>query len=628
MTSNTGDLTGKTLGTCVLERLLGHGGMGVVYLAEQTRPARRVAVKIMLPQFAPSSEIYQEFLARFRREADVIARLEHIHIMPIYEYGEQDGLAYLVMPYLTGGSLRDILARRGRLPLSEVLTYIEQAASALDYAHKHGVIHRDLKPANFLLHADGRLVLADFGIARILDNDVNAFQTLTATGSMVGTPEYMAPEMARGEAIDYRADIYELGIVLFQLLSGHAPFTGNTPYAVAVKHLQDPLPLLHPVNPSIPTEVDAVIQKATAKQRENRYTSAQELARALRQAAAPLTTTRSEEDLEQSIPPTQLSAPLVDSTIRAGETPAALIPPPPPVMQSFPNNGMRDNAAQAQTYTTPPAYPSPTPHPTPGRRPPWWIFIGILLVLILFVGGIQIGLQLNRSSASTTPTPAATTATKDTPTTKTGTTAATGQATSTATTPPTTLPVGTLLYSTTSPGQHCDTHGGTWNDYNGVQIDCLNSAVRISSTAQVANLQGTFLTQLPDQVYPANYVVQVQLQQEQSSQSDFGIYFRNQPGKQQGVYTFLIHPDGTWSANVYNNSTGNPTKLTGGNFGDVYAPITLAVIVNGHQFTFYANGTMLGKISDASYNNGTAGIVVDQGVRVVASNFALYAPAS
>src|SRR2546423_10629124 len=129
MGSNISGLVGKTLGTCTLERLLGHGGMGAVYLAQQTRPARRVAVKVMLPQFAPTSQIYQEFLARFRREADVIARLEHINIMPIYEYGEQDGLAYLVMPYLTGGSLRDILASRGALPLSEVIIYIDQTAA-------------------------------------------------------------------------------------------------------------------------------------------------------------------------------------------------------------------------------------------------------------------------------------------------------------------------------------------------------------------------------------------------------------------------------------------------------------------------------------------------------------------
>src|SRR4051794_10843840 len=216
MTSNTGDLTGKTLGTCILERSLGRGGMGVVYLAQQTRPARRVAVKIMLPQFASSSEIYQEFLTRFRREADVIARLEHINIMPIYEYGEQDGIAYLVMPYLTGGSLRDILARRGALSLSETMTYLDQAASALDYAHAHGIIHRDLKPANFLLHADGRLVLADFGIARMMQDGSPNASTLTGTGMLVGTPDYMAPEMAHGEQIDHRADIYELGILLFQ----------------------------------------------------------------------------------------------------------------------------------------------------------------------------------------------------------------------------------------------------------------------------------------------------------------------------------------------------------------------------------------------------------------------------
>ncbi len=320
MTSNAGDLVGKTLGTCTLEQLLGRGGMGAVYLARQTRPARRVAVKVMLPQFASNSQVYQEFLARFRREADVIARLEHVNIMPIYEYGEQDGLAYLVMPYITGGSLRDMLAKRGKLPLAEVITYIDQAAAALDYAHAQGVIHRDLKPANFLLHADGRLVLADFGIARILDTGATIFQTLTSTGSVIGTPEYMAPEMARGESIDYRADIYELGIVLFQLLSGHAPFTGNTPYAVAVKHIQDPLPLLHPLDSSIPSAVDAVIQKATAKQREDRYSSTRALTQALHQAS----TTPAIEQMqsEQSIPPTVLSSSLTTQPDQAPQIPS------------------------------------------------------------------------------------------------------------------------------------------------------------------------------------------------------------------------------------------------------------------------------------------------------------------
>src|SRR5436305_1787072 len=261
---NSDNLIGKTLGTCTLEKLIGRGGMGAVYLATQIRPSRQVAVKVLLPNAVMNPEVRTEFLARFRREADVIARLEHVNIMPIHEYGEQDGLAYLVMPYMTGGSLRDVLTRHGPLALQEVLPYIDQAAAALDYAHAHGVIHRDLKPANFLLHADGRLVLADFGIARILQDSRTPTEakTLTHASMLLGTPDYMAPEMALGKVVDYRSDIYELGIVLFQMLSGHLPFTGDTPYAVFTQHLQEPVPLLHTTNPNIPPAVDAVIQTA------------------------------------------------------------------------------------------------------------------------------------------------------------------------------------------------------------------------------------------------------------------------------------------------------------------------------------------------------------------------------
>src|SRR5260370_41544432 len=154
------------------------------------------------------NSLYEEFLIRFQREASLIAGLEHLNITPIYDYGKHEGIAYLVMPYLAGGTLRDVLARRGALPLQEALTYIEQAAAALDYAHAHGIIHRDLKPSNFLLHADGRLVLADFGIARMMQTGADSAPgtTLTGTGMFVGTPEYMAPEMASGESIYHPSD--------------------------------------------------------------------------------------------------------------------------------------------------------------------------------------------------------------------------------------------------------------------------------------------------------------------------------------------------------------------------------------------------------------------------------------
>ncbi|MBV9228180.1 MAG: serine/threonine protein kinase, partial [Chloroflexi bacterium] len=316
MEKNPGDLAGKTLGSCTLEKLIGQGGMGAVYLARQTRPSRNVAVKVVFPNLAMNSQVYQEFIARFRREADVIARLEHVNIMPIYEYGEQDSLAYLVMPYLTGGSLRDILAKRGALPVHEVITYINQAAAALDYAHAQGVIHRDLKPANFLLHADGRLILADFGIARIMEGTATG-STLTGTGMLLGTPDYMAPEMARGEPIDYRADIYELGIVLFQMLSGRVPFTGNTPYAIIARHVQEPLPALHQINPAIPAAVDEVIRKATAKRREERYTTAQAMAQELLAASSGTmpASTLQRSDVEDNIPTVLSSAQPMPSSI-------------------------------------------------------------------------------------------------------------------------------------------------------------------------------------------------------------------------------------------------------------------------------------------------------------------------
>src|SRR2546421_4149110 len=233
-------LLGHALGTCTLQSLLGRGGMGAVYLAQQSRPRRAVAVKVLMPGLLVETRTRAEFLARFRREADAIAALDHVNIIPIYEYGEQDELAYLVMPYVSGGSLREVVAKRGKLPLSEATNIVEQVAAALDYAHQHGIIHRDLQPGNIVFHADGRLLLTDFGIAKVLNEpaspNVTAMQTLTSTGMLIGTPEYLSPEQATGAPIDNRSDIYSLGIVLFQLLSGRVPFSGTTPVAVAIKN--------------------------------------------------------------------------------------------------------------------------------------------------------------------------------------------------------------------------------------------------------------------------------------------------------------------------------------------------------------------------------------------------------
>ena len=172
MVTDSNELLGQALGTCTIQRLLGRGGMGAVYLARQSRPRRTVAVKVLLPSIVLEQRPRNEFLARFRREADAIAALDHINIMPVYEYGEQGDIAYLVMPYVMGGTLRDVLEKRSVLTLEEVLPIIEQAAAALDTAHAQSIVHRDLKPGNILFHADGRILLADFGLAKVL-SDVN-----------------------------------------------------------------------------------------------------------------------------------------------------------------------------------------------------------------------------------------------------------------------------------------------------------------------------------------------------------------------------------------------------------------------------------------------------------------------
>ncbi len=189
--------------------------MSAIYVAQQERPRRLVAVKVLRPHLLADARQWPLFLARFRREADATAALDHANIVPIYEFGEQDDLAYLVMPYLPDGSLAALLAREGPLPIPQALAYVDQIASALDYAHQHGIVHRDVKPSNMLLHPDGRLLLADFGIARPLDQrdlpgvamaDSTDDSGLTVGGVALGTPDYMAPEQILGETVSALAD--------------------------------------------------------------------------------------------------------------------------------------------------------------------------------------------------------------------------------------------------------------------------------------------------------------------------------------------------------------------------------------------------------------------------------------
>jgi serine/threonine protein kinase len=287
---DSNELSGQVLGTCTLQHLVGRGGMGVVFLARQSRPRRTVAVKVLVPGMHTDPGARAEFLVRFRREADAIAALDHINIMPIYEYGEQGEMAYLVMPFVTGGTLRTLLEKKGILSLTEVVSIIKQAAAALDSAHAQGIVHRDLKPGNILFHGDGRILLADFGLAKVVrgsedSSSSDSLSTLTSVGTIIGTPEYLSPEQSTGQTIGPYTDIYSLGIVLFQMLGGHVPFTGSSPVSIALKHTMETPPSLLQLNPTLPPEVETVVMKALAKLPEERFRSAGEFAQALQAAS-------------------------------------------------------------------------------------------------------------------------------------------------------------------------------------------------------------------------------------------------------------------------------------------------------------------------------------------------------
>ncbi len=256
-------------------RIVGEGGMATVYLADDLKHQRQVAVKVMRPDL--SATLGAE---RFEREVGIAARLTHPNILPMYDSGEAQGFLYYVMPFVDGENLRDRLKREGALPLDEALRLAREMAEALSYAHRRGIVHRDIKPANILLN-EGHALVADFGIARAVEES-GGTGDLTKTGLAIGTPQYMAPEQAAGErTVDGRADVYAVGAVLYEMLAGAAPFTGDTPRAILTKSLTESPKALSGVRSGITPAVDAVVQNAMARDPERRTASADLLIQAL-----------------------------------------------------------------------------------------------------------------------------------------------------------------------------------------------------------------------------------------------------------------------------------------------------------------------------------------------------------
>ena len=271
------NLTGQSIGRYHILEQLGAGGMALVYKAYDTRLERNVAVKVLrTEQFSPV--LLEQVLQRFEREAKSLAKLSHPNIVNILDYGEHEEMPYLVMEFLPGGTLKQKLGRA--IPWQESINTLLPVARGLSYAHQHGIIHRDVKPSNIMLQETKAAVLTDFGIAKLLEGVEG--QTLTGSGVGIGTPEYMAPEQGVGaHTIDARADIYSLGIVLYEMVTGRKPYTADTPMAVVLKQMTDPLPRPTEFTPDLPEGVEHILLKALAKQPEDRYQSMDELVNAL-----------------------------------------------------------------------------------------------------------------------------------------------------------------------------------------------------------------------------------------------------------------------------------------------------------------------------------------------------------
>lgn len=491
------DMSGKTLGPYTLERRLGKGGMAAVYLARQTSVDRKVAIKVM------SREISNDpgFVERFEREAKIVASLEHPHILPVIDYGSaEDGTPYIVMRYMEGGSLDDVM-RSGGLTLQRIAEYLKQIGSALDYAHRRGVIHRDLKPNNVLLDMEDNCYLTDFGIARIEGSD----RKLTATGTVMGTPAYMSPEQAMGRHVDGRSDLYTLGVMLYEMVCGKLPFNSDTPAALIFQHVYETPPPPQSIKPDLPAGVVAVMEKTLSKAPEMRYSAAVEMAREF-------------ENALRGVPPTT-SAP-----VGAQETYVATTPPPTAGRPVTPSGG------SPGTYQVPATGPAASPYNQPSsgygapsmpssmdaapaasaRKGNPLLILGLLAALLLGGGGIGVavitGNQNNQNNANATGTAVAVAALSATPLasntptpTMTPSTTPTETLTPTATHTPTETPTSTPNATETVIAERLATLDAFSNNQTATQA-ALETAVMVNATATMQAVLGGTATALANQM--------------------------------------------------------------------------------------------------------------------------------
>ncbi|HUV28806.1 MAG TPA: protein kinase, partial [Anaerolineales bacterium] len=374
------NIVGKTLGgRYKIQSLIGQGGMASVYKANDPNLHRAVAIKVIHPHLSNNPE----FFRRFEEEATAVAQLRHPNIVQVYDFSHDEDLYYMVMEFVMGETLQTRLIRlnesKRRMSIKEAISFTAEICEAAFYAHERGMIHRDIKPANIMLDVNGRAILMDFGIARMVDASQH-----TATGTVLGTAMYMPPEQIQGLQIDARADIYSIGITLFEILSGKPPFEADSAMTLMMMHLNDPVPNLRELQTDAPPDLVAITNKALAKNRDERYQSASEMAKALRQLP----------DQPQTIPAV-VAAPSPEGTfieaaivtdVGATIVEAAAPVEPPAAQAQFQQTLVEQPRQPIQRTTAPAAEASKGAMPIEGKTSKAWIPI-LLVVLVLVLGG-------------------------------------------------------------------------------------------------------------------------------------------------------------------------------------------------------------------------------------------------
>jgi len=327
-------LKDDTKGEFEIIRMLGRGGMAVVYLANEIHLRRKVAIKVLPPELT-----FGHGVDRFKREAQTAAALDHPHIIPVYRIASGKKLFWYAMKFLEGRSLEDLIKEKKQLPLDETIHILQQVAEALDYAHEHSVIHRDVKPANVMLDSRNRVIVTDFGIAKALTE-----QTLTASGSVVGTPYYMSPEQGVGKGVSARSDQYSMAVMAYRMLSGQVPFEGDSAIDILHKHVMEPPPMLYEVAPHLPLHVCRAIHRGLEKKQQDRFPSCGALVEAMQGHASPEAT--SGEAATVALPSSQASVATRSAALPTTQRPVRAPPQPAPGKPAPVAARARSSAAQ------------------------------------------------------------------------------------------------------------------------------------------------------------------------------------------------------------------------------------------------------------------------------------------